>query len=93
MALAVQLTASGQVGTGPVRVYGYSIKGGSDAMTVAFANQATASGTELEGYGAATGVYASPNIGNFIDFSVACYATITGTAPVVWVKYSPIPNG
>ena len=93
MAVPLRLTASGVVLNAPCRVYYVSVKGGSDAATVALANQGTSGGTELFGWGAATTVYSSANVNGFIDFPVACYATITGTSPVINITNGPIPNG
>ena len=88
------LSASGAISTRPVTVHGLNVLGGSDAMTVVLADKATAGGTEVLGWGAAAGVYGQgPTIGPRGEiFNTACYATLTGTAPKIWVHYENTPG-
>ena len=88
------LTASGQVSARRIVVHALNVQGGSDAMTAALADKATAGGTEVLGWGAAAGVSdRGPDVGPGTIFETACYATLTGTSPKIWVVYSILPGG
>ena len=82
------LEASGQVSARPIVVESIGCEAGSDAMTVALANKATAGGDEVVGYGVKTaGEYGAFPLGSGVEFKTACYATLTGTSPKTWIVY------
>jgi hypothetical protein len=87
-----KLTASGQVSAGPCLIGGIYVKGGSDAASVALANQAGSGGTEVLGWGAAASGFQAMPMSFPAYFDTACYATITGTSPVVYVLVAPVPG-
>jgi len=87
------LEASGAVAAFPIVVDSIGCEAGSDAMTVALANKATAGGTEVVGYGVKTaGEYGAFPLGPGVAFDTACYATLTGTSPKVWIVYHRPPG-
>ena len=91
--LVKSLTGSAAVHTGPCYIYGIHVEGGSDTATVALANQATSGGTRIMGAKAlTTAVQDSHFAGDPVSFNVACYATITGTAPIVEIHYRTAPG-
>ena len=89
------LEASGAVSARRITVYALNVQGGDEAMTVELANQATAGGTEVLGWGAAAGALSEgPEIGPCGEiFNTACYATITGAGAKIWVHFKNTPGG
>lgn len=83
------ITASAAIAAVPCRIWALLVTGGAGAGVVALANQASGSGTTVLNASAAIGG------GEFIDltalggmaFTVACYATLSGTGVTLTYWY------
>uniref|UniRef100_A0A6M3J0F6 Uncharacterized protein n=1 Tax=viral metagenome TaxID=1070528 RepID=A0A6M3J0F6_9ZZZZ len=85
------IAASAAITTAPCYVYGIHIEAAADAATVALANKATSGGTRVMGAKAA--INGSDNAhfsGDPVFFGTGCYATITGTTPIIEIHWSPV---
>lgn len=84
-----RLAVSAAVSANPTKVSAMVITAGSDAASVVLTNDATGSGDPVLTIKAPTAV--GTNAAMFpkgLNFSTACYATITGTTPEITVVYS-----
>lgn len=83
------LTASGAVTTAPAYVWGIHQEGTSDAATCALADKATSGGTRVQGSRVANAAESNMFPGVPTYYSIAVYATITGTAPITEIYWYP----
>lgn len=84
-----RLAASAAVSANPTKVSAVVLTAGSDATSIVLTNDADGSGTAVLTIKATTAV--GTNVATFpkgLNFSTACYATITGTTPEATIVYS-----
>lgn len=84
-----KVIASGQVKTGPGKLFTVTLTAGADAATLILYDNTSGSGTELCNIKCPAGDSRHFDFGGGIDFSIGINAAITGTGPVAIVVSSP----